>query len=243
MQVPGGADDRPVLGHHPAVAPRPADLVGELRPAVATARAALRVEHRVGAADGVEPHGLDLGHRRRGRRAVRDEVEVVGDVDLLRRRREVVDHVVHDPRIGGPVAPAVAGRSADRRLLLAGGEQRLLVAEPHAVMQVDDVHARDAAVLAHEVRREAGDPAVDRRLERVVVELDRVLARLDLDRAELVVEGLHILRRRGRREQEGEDERGEGGSHDVASIVWIAAAAVHTHSSTTRSSTPGAWTA
>ncbi len=243
MEVPCRADERAVLGHRPAVGPRPADLLRVLRAVVPAAGPALGVEHRVGAADGVEPGRLDLGHRRRGRRAVRDEVEVVGDVDLRRGRREVVDHVVHVPRVRGQVAPAVARRRAEGGLLLAGREQRLQVLEPHPVVQVDDVHARDGPVLHHEVRREARDPAVHRRLERVVLERDRVLPRLDLHGAELVVERLHVLRRRGCREQETEDERGEGDSHDVASMVWIAAAAVHTHSSTTRSSTAGAWTA
>ena len=154
VQVPAGADERAVLGHGPRGPRHAPGLVGIGEAAVRSTAAALGVEHRVEAADRVEQGRLDRLDPLRRRRAVRDEVDLVGDEDLVRRRREVVDHVVHQPVVAGAIAPAVAGRRDDRGLLLAGREQRRAVRDPDAVVQVDHVDGRDAAVLAH--RRRAG---------------------------------------------------------------------------------------
>ena len=62
------------------------------------------------------------------------------------------------------------------------------------MVQVDDVDARDDAVRVREVGLEAGDPAVDRRLEVVARELDRVLPGADVDRPEAVRERLAARR-------------------------------------------------
>ena len=89
--------------------------------------------------------------------------------------------------------------------------------EPDAVVQVEDVDARDGAVFAHQVGLEAGDPAVDRRLERVRLDRDSVLARRDRDRAVLVLEGLDPVLRGSRRGERGEQEEGADGSRCAGS--------------------------
>src|SRR3712207_7542386 len=57
----------------------------------------------------VDPLRARLAHPGGGGRAVGDEVDLVGDVHLGRRRREVVNHVVEQPA----VRRAVAGRSEE----------------------------------------------------------------------------------------------------------------------------------
>jgi hypothetical protein len=214
MQVAGGPDEHAVLRHDVAVArirPRP-PLAGLARvrvAAVLAAGAAVDVEDRVDLhAHHVQPQRPELLHRGRPRRAVRDEVEVVGDVHVGGVRREVVDHVVHHPAVARAVAPAVAGRRRVGGLLLPGRERRRPVDEPHAVVQVDDVHARHPAAHVLQVGPEAGDPAVHRRPLVVELERDVVAPGGDVDRAEPVVQRLGLRRRREyeEREQAGEDD-------------------------------------
>ena len=119
---------------------------------------------------------------RGGRGGVGHEVDVPLEVDLRRRGREVVQHVVDDPRVGGVVAVAEPARELRDRLLLAGGERRLVAHDPDAVVQVQDVDGRRLAVRVDEVRLEARDVAGDARLLRVRLEDDRVLAGPDRDR-------------------------------------------------------------
>ena len=213
-RCPAVPTSTPSSRHHVAVArirPRP-PLLGLARvrvAAVAAAGAAVDVEHRVRLdAHDVQPHRPDLLHPGRLRRRVGDELELVVDVDVGRCRREVVDHVVHHPRVARPVAPAVARGRLHRGLLLAGRERRLAVVDPHAVVQVDHVHARDAAVGVREVRLEAGDPAVDLRALVVELEDDVVAPGPDVDRPEPVLQRLRLRRRREQREekQAGESE-------------------------------------
>ena len=118
--------------------------------------------------------------RWRGRR---DEPHVVRDVDGLWLVGEVVDHVVQDPRVALVDRVAVAPRELVDRLLLASGHERVeaavgtavalplargAVAQPHAVVEMDDVGRRDvAAALAvgqrvDEVRLHPNHEAVDR---------------------------------------------------------------------------------
>ena len=221
VQVAGRADEHAVLLDRQLVLARARSPRGLLRvgeAAVAAARALVDVE------DGVDLPGLDVAPQRvevpdarGGRRPRRDEVDVVGDVHLGRRRRQVVDHVVHDPVVLRLVDPAVAVRRVEDRLLLARREQRPEVRDPDGVVEVDDVHARDRPVLVREVGLEARDVPGDVRLELVALELDRVLPRRDLDRPELVVDALHAglgarLDGRLRRRADGRGGRcGHGG--------------------------------
>ncbi len=148
------------------------------------------VEDGVAAADHVQPLRVDRLDPRRLRRGGGHEVEVVGDVDRGRVRREVVDHVVHLPPIRGAVRVAVAGRHDRRRLLLARRPGRAAVDHPDGVVQVHDVHPRDRAVLVDQVRLEAGEVAVLLGAHRVGLEEDGVLPRVDLHRA---VDEVHVL--------------------------------------------------
>ncbi len=126
---------------------------------------------------------------------------VVRDVHRVGVRREVVDHVVHDPAVARVVVvPEALGHGEDR-LLLAGGERRVDRSatrdEPDAVVQVDDVDPRRvvAALLVDlgvdQVGLEARDVAGDLRLLGVGLRLDRVLPRGDLDRPVEVGQALH----------------------------------------------------
>ena len=143
----------------------------------------------------------DVGGRRRVRG---NEVDLVGDVDLGRPRRQVVDHVVEDPEVLGADRIAVPlGQRVDR-LLLARGHERVKaadvrvaltlaggpVAEPHAMVEMDHVGQRDPATALAigqrvlEVRRHPDHVAVDGRLRHAVgVEQDQVGARRDQERA------------------------------------------------------------
>jgi hypothetical protein len=81
------------------------------------------------------------------------------------------------------------------------------------VVQVDDVDPRDDAIGIREVGLEARDPAVDRRLEVVAGELDRVLAGADVDRPVAVRERLRV---RGRGEDEEQDDGEQRTAHEAA---------------------------
>jgi hypothetical protein len=125
-----------------------------------------------------------------------------------------VDHVVEHPRLLGRVAPAVARGRVEVRLLLAGGERRLEVDEPHGVVEVDDVDRRALALVraggVDEARAEADDPAVDGRALLLDVDVDQVLAGTDLQRAELVLQDLGAGGR-ARIQQRGVGARAERG--------------------------------
>ncbi len=194
MQVTRGRHERGVAVGDPAVAHRPArvrpgHLVG-IGQRAAAARAARRVEDRVGLpALDVHPQGRYLLDPRGLGRRVGDEPHRVRDVDLLRRAAEVVDHVVEDEELARRVAPAVPARGVDVRLLLTGGERRLLRDEPDGVVQVDLGDRRRLAVGGvHQAGPEADDPAVDVRPLALQVDADEVLAGPDRHRAEAVGE-------------------------------------------------------
>src|SRR3954452_12556320 len=108
--------------------------------------------------------------------------------------------------------------------------------------KMQHVDGRDGPVRADQVRREAEDVAVDRRLELVRLEVDRVLPRLDRDRPELVVEMLHLRGGRRRPDEQG-DEEGEhratkGAAHRTSSRI---SAATHSASPTWIDGTPATW--
>ncbi len=199
MQVAGGRQQRHRPVRHVLVSGadvgllRRVRLVGEGEAPLA-ALALHRVEDGVGPQPGhVHPERMGGGELGGGGRVGRHEVDVVGDRHLRRLRRQVVDHVVHDPVVRRRVLVAVALRQLQRRLLLAGGEGRIAVVEPDAVVQVDHVDARHlAAARVDEVRLEARDEARDLGLVRVDVGLDVVLARQDVDRPVLEVQALGV---------------------------------------------------
>ena len=206
MQVPGGAHQRGVAVGDPHVARARGRtvrvgvlrVIGEREPPRGTGVLA-DVEDgvRLDALD-VHPQRLDLLDPRRLGCAVGDEVQGVGQVDLVWLADEVVDHVVEQPHLLGRVAPAEAGWRVEVRLLLTGRERRPQVDHPHRVMQVDLADRRALARLGvHEAGAEADDPAVDRRALLLHVDVDDVLPRLDLQRAELVLEHLGAGRGRG----------------------------------------------
>ena len=225
VQVANGLHERRVTIGDPLVAPhavgiRVARGVREREAALLVGLAAQRVEDRVGlAALGVDPLRLDRDDPLGPRRAHRDEVDRVGQVHRVRRRDQVVDHVVHQPRLLGRVLQPEAARRVDDRLLLAGRVRRAPVDQPHSVVQVQDVHARGRAVGADQVGLEARDVAGDLRALHVRLDLDRVLAGRDVDRAELERDPLgarrHLRlldacrRRPGLRGRRTDHERGE----------------------------------
>ena len=227
VEMAGGPDEHAVALDHLLIAGCAAAVgvgrvvgVGEAPVLPAPAKC---VEHRVGRATlDVEPLGADLADSLRGLRRVGDEVERVGDVDPIPVREQVVDHVVQDPLVARLVAVAEALRQPQIGLLLAGGERQLAVDEPHRVVQVQDVDARDRAVDPLEVGAEADDPAGALGLRHAVaVDRDRVLARLDHDRAVLELQMLDP-RRRGctrRQEQEYDEETDQPGEHSQVTLV------------------------
>ena len=75
-------------------------------------------------------------------------------------------------------------------------DSQVVADEPDRVMQVDDLDRRALAVLGvDEARAEADDVAVDVGALLLQVDVDQVLPRLDLHRAELVVQDLRARRR------------------------------------------------
>ena len=201
VQVAGDGDERRVVVGDPPVARELAAvgvdrLVGE-RVAPVHAGPADGVEDRVGlAAHRVDPVGVDRADVARGGRRRRHEVHVPRDPHPVGAGREVVDHVVEDPLVARPVAPAEAPRAAGSRSSPPRRPGRAAVDEPDRVVQVDDVDRRDLPVGAHEVRPEARDEAVDLRPLPRRVEPDDVLPGRDPDRAEAEVQMLDAVRAR-----------------------------------------------
>ena len=209
MQVaPGGhqhavaVGDPLVLGLTAAVGVRLVVRIGVAPPAPG---ALLDVEDRVRAALlHVHPDRGDRPDAARPPRGARDEVDLVDHVHLGRHRREVVDHVVEQPRVRGAVLVGVALREADDGLLLAGGHEQLGQARrggigtaevgPHAVVQVDHVHARHPAARVDQVGPDAGDPAVHLRLLADDLVADLVLARDHVERTDPVGQALCAVR-------------------------------------------------
>ena len=149
----------------------------------------LDVEHRIEVAPlHVEPHGVGRTNAGGGRRAGGDVVDGVGDPDVVRHGRLVVDHVQQLPVVGGLHRHAIAVGRVEDRLLLTGRPERALAvvaevelgragakglavvaelagqAEPDSVVQLDLLDGRDGAVGLDQVGTEAGDEAVVGRL-------------------------------------------------------------------------------
>ena len=217
MQVAGSRDQRSRMidGEHVQRRPAVVGVLGHIRerelPVLAAV--AVDVEHRIDVM--VLDIHPDRMHRRdpaRCRRAVGDEVHVVGDEDLRGLLTEVVDHVVEDPMVGGADGVPEAARELGDRLLLARRHEGVeaadfpialaaagrAVGQPYAVMQMDHVHARDrAAALAvclrvMEVRLHPGHEAVHHGLgDLAQVGEDQVGARPDEVRARGELQVLH----------------------------------------------------
>ena len=214
MQVAGGLDEHAGPVHDPLVlllapAVRVAGLV-RVGVAPVPARPLPDVEDRVEApALHVHPDRPHVPDPARRGRALRHEVHLVDHVDLRRRRPQVVDHVVEEQRVRGLDRVAVALRQANDGLLLAGREERLdpearrapRHVHPDAVVEVDHVHARHAAVQVGQVGPDAGEPAVDLRPldDRRVADL--ILAGNDVEGTDPVRDALRtpgkLLHRRG----------------------------------------------
>ena len=120
----------------------------------------------------------------------------------MRLADEVVDHVVEEP---GLLRSCSASRSRAGALKYVFSSPAANVGltsgvadEPDRVVQVDHLDRRALAGLGvDEARAEADDLAVDVRALLLEVDVDQVLARLDLHRAELVLQDLRAGGRRG----------------------------------------------
>ena len=121
--------------------------------------AALDVEHRVVGVVGVahvdpqRQHALDPLRLGRG---LGDEVDVVGDVDGGVLARQVVEHVVEQPHVGGVHEQPVAVGRLVGRLLLPHAIERQVVAVlgdrgPDRVVQVELVDGRNRPIRTHHV--------------------------------------------------------------------------------------------
>ena len=202
-------DPPTVLWHRPCrVGPaRLAErVIGEGELAVLAAVSPVDVEDRVEAAvvdvHPDRPDRLDLLGQGR---IIRNEVDLPLDVHRELLRDEVVDHVVEDPGVRGQVAVPVTLGQPELRLLLTGGVEPLATGggvipvdvEPDTVVEHHLVRGRHVELAAflvdgHQVRLEAGDPAV---LGRLLMALhhrvaDLVLAAGDGNRAAVIGVGL-----------------------------------------------------
>ena len=141
--------------------------------------------------------------------SLRDEVEVVGDRDLERRRGEVVHHVVdrssrRSPgrgsrsRRAGPSAVFSSPAAKKRSGRFGRVESLRRVVQPHAVVQVDDVDAAGPCRSAFSMlgRMPTIHPSTSGFGTWPPAELDRVLPRLDADGSVLEVEVLDAVGRR-----------------------------------------------
>ena len=204
VEVPGGGhqDSRPV--HDPLVAlgATVVGIAGVVREGVLTApaRALSHVEDRVGAAvDHVHPHRPHRLHLLPGARVGGHEIGLVDHPDPGGHRGQVVDHVVEQQRVVAADRISVTARERHDRLLLAGREETLRKArrgvaavevQPHAVVQVDHVHARHLAVEVGQVGTDAREVPILLRLLEDDLVADLVLARLDVERADPVLDPL-----------------------------------------------------
>ena len=225
MDVASGRDERARMGDRELVqrrsrAVRVLGHVGE-RVLAVLAAAAMHVEHWVEVViHHVHPDRMHCLDVLRGGRGHRQVVHVVGHVDLLLDVREVVDHVVEDPRVIGADRIAVPLRQRVDRLLLAAGHERveagglavalsssgLAVAEPHSMVEVDDVDSWNVAAALSvrqrvmEVRIHADHVAVDLRLRHPgQLSEDQVGSGRDRVRAGLELHELRASRRVGQR--------------------------------------------
>ena len=214
MHVARRGDQRHVAVSGPLVLRRaPAVRVGRFgrirEAAVATAATALDVEDRIGTALlHVHPDRPDRLHRAPEPRVLRNEVDVVGDPDVLGNRRLVMEHVVEGPNVAALHRVAVAGGQLEDRLLLARGDEVRIAAvrvvagcrkvDPDSVVEVDHVDRGHGPVRTHEVGLEPDHvPVVGRLLDRDGPDQDEVLARRDVKRPVLEVQAQDVGAERG----------------------------------------------
>ncbi len=205
--MPDGADQRhrvvgrPLLVGADQVALRAGGLVGE-RVAAPAAHSAQSVEDGIDRARDpdpragpghVHPPGAHPVHRGGGWRRVGHEVEPPHDVHGVGASDEVVDHVVDEPVVRRSRAPAESLRHLQDRLLLAGGELRVAVHDPHRMVEVEHVHPRNRAVEVDELGVEPRDVPGLLREELGGVQPDDVLPGLHGHRAVAVAQMLDAV--------------------------------------------------